>query len=583
MSKHEYIEAPVEAEPLNWWRQFSAEDLGPRDAAQIRRALRRLDLRRSRMARCCPRGRRRGDRRRHSRRGQAAVRRRGRRYRDERRRRSGDRRRPRGAGIRRAHKALHEKQWGDDEGNASSAAAELAESTDAGDKADVGRSAGQPGEPAHGAAAKTVTRLRDLAGFGPAKAWGLQLAADLAEYKAGQLGWDEIDKGLLLSGPSGCGKTLFAAALAAECEVPILRSSYADCEAATGSGNLIAKAIKKVFSDARKKAPCILFIDEIDSVGARGKRGHNSGWFDIVINSLLAELDGAEPCNGVVVVGATNHPDQIAPALLRPGRIDRHIRIPKPTIEDPKAILAHHLGEIAGLDEAARACRGLSPATVAQVAREARRTARKAKRDVGAVDVVDVIIERRGRRDPTLDRRICVHEAGHVLVDLKLGLHVPYVDADAGETAIEVPAGTMSLAGLETHLAGMMGGRAAEIAVFGEPTFGAVGDLANATSLANAAVAQAGLAGSLIVMPDEAAIAEPDVRRRVEDLMGKAMESAAAIVSENRRALDALARALAKRRYLDADEVKAVVRRARRPAKKLRQRKDATDDQPQHS
>jgi ATP-dependent Zn protease len=409
----------------------------------------------------------------------------------------------------------------------------------------------------------------------------LQLAADLAEYKAGRLAWEDVDRGLLLSGPPGCGKTLFAAALANECEVPLLRSSYSDWEAATGSGNLIAKAIKKAFSDARKKAPCILFIDEMDSVGARGKRGHNSGWFDVIINALLAELDGAEPRNGVVVVGATNHPDQVDPALLRPGRLDRHIRIPKPTIDDLKAILAHHLGEIDGLDEAARACRGLSPATVAQVAREARRSARKAKRPVGAVDVIDVIAERRGRRDPKLDRRICVHEAGHVLVDLKLGLHVPYVDADAGETAIEAPAGTMSLAELESRLAGMMGGRAAEIAVFGEPTSGAVGDLANATSLANAAVTQVGLAGSLIVMPVEAAIAEPDVRRRVENLMEKAMERAAAIVSENRRVLNTLARALAKRRYLDADEVKAVVRRAPRPARKVLQPKVATDDQPQ--
>jgi len=478
-----------------------------------------------------------------------------------------------------ALKALHQKIWEDDEGNTSSATAEVAEPTDAGDKGEAGHSAGQPGEPSHGEPAKKITRLRDLAGFGPAKAWGLQLAADLAEYKAGRLGWEDIDKGLLLSGPPGCGKTLFAAALAAECEVPLLRSSYADWEAATGSGNLIAKAIKKAFSDARKKAPCILFIDEMDSVGARGKRGHNSGWFDVIINALLAELDGAEPRNGVVVVGATNHPDQIDPALLRPGRLDRHVTIPKPTIEDLKAILAHHLGEIDDLDEAARACRGLSPATAAQVAREARRMARKAKRAVGAADVIDVLTERRGRRDPKLDRRICVHEAGHVLVDLTLGLHVPYVDADAGETAIEAAVGTMSLGEVETHLAGMMGGRAAEIAVFGEPTSGAIGDLANATSLANAAVTQVGLAGSLIVMPNEVAISEPDVRQRVEDLMGKAMERATAIVSENRRALDTLARALAKRRYLDADEVKAVVRRARRPAKVL-QPKDATDDEP---
>jgi cell division protease FtsH len=213
------------------------------------------------------------------------------------------------------------------------------------------------------------------------------------------------------------------------------------------------------------------------------------------------------------VVGATNHPDLIDPALLRPGRLDRHFRIPKPTIDDLKTVLAHHLGKLDGLERAARACRGLSPAAVAQVAREARRAARKARRDVGADDVVDAIVARRGRCEPKLDRRICVHESGHALVGVRLGLLVSYVDADAGETAIGDPIGVMSLAEIETQLTAMMGGRAAETAVFGAPTSGAIGDLAHATSLAHAAVAQAGLTGSLIVMPEEVALAQSDVRR----------------------------------------------------------------------
>jgi ATP-dependent Zn protease len=474
-------------------------------------------------------------------------------------------------------KALHKNDRADDEANASTVLA------DWDDVADEAPGADQPDEQPPGKAAAKVTRLRDLAGFGEARDWGLQLAADFAEFKAGRLGWEDVDKGLLLSGPPGSGKTFFAVALAAECEVPLLRSSYADWEAATGPGNLIAEAIQKAFAEARKEAPCIVFIDELDSVGSRGKRQNNNGWFDVVINALLAELDGAEPRTGVVVVGATNHPDLIDPALLRPGRLDRHFRIPKPTIDDLKTVLAHHLGKLDGLERAARACRGLSPAAVAQVAREARRAARKARRDVGADDVVDAIVARRGRCEPKLDWRICVHESGHALVGVRLGLLVSYVDADAGETAIGDPIGVMSLAEIETQLTAMMGGRAAETAVFGAPTSGAIGDLARATSLAHAAVAQAGLTGSLIVMPEEVALVRSDVRRRVEHLMARAMDRASEIVLENRQALDALVDALAERRYLDADEVKAALQRPLRTRRRSRRRKASRNNRGERS
>jgi len=143
-----------------------------------------------------------------------------------------------------------------------------------------------PTIPVGDAATVVVTRLRDLSGYGEAKTWGMQLAADLTEYRDGKLDWADVDKGLLLSGATGTGKTYFAKALAAECEVPLIESSYGDWETKTGSGNLIVKAIKAVFADAKKKAPCIVFIDEIDSIGSRGKRTHNSGWFDVIINGL---------------------------------------------------------------------------------------------------------------------------------------------------------------------------------------------------------------------------------------------------------------------------------------------------------
>lgn len=240
-------------------------------------------------------------------------------------------------------KALHEEKWRGDAANA------LTNSTALNEANGETFEAESPNVKTQLKAVGRIVRLRDLSGYGAAKAWGMRLAADLTDYKAGRLTWEDVDSGLLLSGPPGCGKTFFATALASECGVPLIRSSYADWEAGTGGGNLIAKSIKRAFADARKAAPCILFIDEIDSVGARGGRAHNSGWFDVVINALLAELDGAEPRPGVVVVGATNHPDAIDPALRRPGRLDRHIEIPKPTIDDLKGILAHHFGKLAGL------------------------------------------------------------------------------------------------------------------------------------------------------------------------------------------------------------------------------------------
>ena len=175
--------------------------------------------------------------------------------------------------------ALHNDDGAPDEANASTALAEWL------DVVDETLGVDRPDEHSSRKAVKKVTRLRDLAGFGEARDWGLQLAADFAEFKAGRLGWEDVDKGLLLSGPPGSGKTFFAVALAAECEVPLLRSSYADWEAATGPGNLIAEAIQKAFAEARKEAPCIVFIDELDSVGSRGKRQNNNGWFDVVINA----------------------------------------------------------------------------------------------------------------------------------------------------------------------------------------------------------------------------------------------------------------------------------------------------------
>jgi cell division protease FtsH len=407
-------------------------------------------------------------------------------------------------------------------------------------------------------AEKVITRLRDLSGYGAAKEWGLQLAADLADYKAGRLAWDDVDKGMLLSGPPGCGKTFFVSALAAECGVPLILSSYSDWENATGSGNLISKAIKKIFADARKEAPCIMFIDEIDTMGVRGDSHHNSSWFASIINTLLAELDGAEPRDGVIVIGATNHPEKVDPALLRPGRLDRHIEIPRPSIADLPGILAHHIGKIDGIDRAARACRGLSAADIAQIARDARRRARKLKKPVSAGDVMEIAGDRRPTRTQALDKLVCVHEAGHAIAALELGIPLVSVDVDACCTTIELLLGSLTRSEIDRDLAFLLAGRAAEIAVFGVPSHGASNDLMQATKSAATAISAGGLDGSLLSLDPSAALTLEENRDRVEAILVAAAERAQTLIAANRPALDALADALGRERYLDAAEVKAI-------------------------
>src|SRR5208283_3547840 len=178
-------------------------------------------------------------------------------------------------------------------------------------------------------APKPPVRLRDLSGYGAAKDWGLQLADDLQAFKRGEITFDDVDKGIFLSGPPGCGKTYFARALAAECGVDLVSTTYSDWQSNSG-GDAMAKGLKKLFETWREKAkggPFILFVDEIDSIGTRGSNDHNDSWFRTIVNAWLAFLDGAEPRTGIVVIGATNLPERIDPALLRPGRLDRHIEI----------------------------------------------------------------------------------------------------------------------------------------------------------------------------------------------------------------------------------------------------------------
>ncbi|MGW9232700.1 AAA family ATPase [Pseudorhizobium sp. NPDC055634] len=189
-------------------------------------------------------------------------------------------------------------------------------------------------------------RVEKLTGYGEARQWALDLKEDLNLWREGQLDWSEMSTRLLLSGPPGTGKTTFARALCNTLQVPLVATSVATWLEPGYLGDVL-KCITATFAAATRKAPCILFIDELDNIGSRGRntgKNYDDYWTSL-INRLLELLDGAAKTEGVIVVGATNLPDNIDPALLRSGRLEKHVVIPPPDTDAMVGILVHHLGD----------------------------------------------------------------------------------------------------------------------------------------------------------------------------------------------------------------------------------------------
>jgi cell division protease FtsH len=446
---------------------------------------------------------------------------------------------------------------------------------------------------------RPTTRFSDVAGYDGAK----QEVGEVVDFlknparyaRAGAIG----PRGVLMAGPPGTGKTLMARAVAGEAEVPFLAltgSSFVEMFVGVG-----AARVRDLFADARKRAPSIIFIDEIDAIGQRrGGSIVSNDEREQTLNQMLAEMDGFDPSTGVVVMAATNRPDILDPALLRPGRFDRTVEVPLPNQAERAAILkvhskGKHLAKDVDLDAVARGTPGFSGADLSNLVNEAAIVAVRKNRDVITAKDIDEARDRviLGRRDssnallPEEKHSVAVHEAGHALVAV-LSQH-----ADPVAKISILPAGralgvTEQLPVDERHLysesylddllAIRLGGRASEILVIGEASTGAANDLASATDLAIKMVRDWGLSPRLGPIgfgsdgPDHNATTPWSARpfaegtqlaidQEVSRLLMEAEQRATQILGENRRTLDALVDVLLEKETISGEELAAVVSR----------------------
>jgi cell division protease FtsH len=364
------------------------------------------------------------------------------------------------------------------------------------------------------------TTFADVAGYEGAKSEIAEVVDFLRNPDRYSRAGAVVPKGVLMVGPPGTGKTLLARAVAGEAQVPFISvtgSSFVELFVGVG-----ASRVRDLFDMARKRAPAIIFIDEIDAIG---QRRAGSGAIvsnderEQTLNQLLAEMDGFEPSTGVVVLAATNRPEVLDPALLRPGRFDRQVTIPLPNVNERSAILAVHtrdkkLAPDVDLNAVARGTPGFSGADLANLANEAAIFAVRDHRDVITAGDFDAARDRiiLGRREgsnvllPEEKNAVAVHESGHAMV-AALSEH-----ADPVAKVTILPAGqtlgvTEQLPLVERHmysedylldsLAVRLGGRAAELVVIGQGSTGASNDLAGATDLAIKMVREFGLSKTL--------------------------------------------------------------------------------------
>ncbi|MFS9241798.1 ATP-dependent zinc metalloprotease FtsH [Streptococcus sp. HMSC074B11] len=445
-------------------------------------------------------------------------------------------------------------------------------------------------------------RFSDVAGAEEEKQELVEVVEFLKDPKRFTKLGARIPAGVLLEGPPGTGKTLLAKAVAGEAGVPFFSISGSDfVEMFVGVG---ASRVRSLFEDAKKAAPAIIFIDEIDAVGRQRGVGLGGGndEREQTLNQLLIEMDGFEGNEGIIVIAATNRSDVLDPALLRPGRFDRKVLVGRPDVKGREAILKVHarnkpLAEDVDLKLVAQQTPGFVGADLENVLNEAALVA--ARRNKSVIDASDIdeaedrVIAGPSKKDKTVSQKerelVAYHEAGHTIVGLVLSnarvVHKVTIvpRGRAGGYMIALPKEDQMLLSKEDmkeQLAGLMGGRVAEEIIFNVQTTGASNDFEQATQMARAMVTEYGMSEKLGPVQYEGnhamfgaqspqkSISEQtayEIDEEVRSLLNEARNKAAEIIQSNRKTHKLIAEALLKYETLDSTQIKSLYETGKMP------------------
>jgi cell division protease FtsH len=409
-----------------------------------------------------------------------------------------------------------------------------------------------------------------------------------------------IPKGVLLVGPPGTGKTLLARAIAGEAKVPFFSLSGSEfVEMFVGVG---AARVRDLFRQAEAKAPCIVFIDELDALGKVRTQSPMGGHEEReqTLNQLLAEMDGFDSKKGVIIMAATNRPEVLDPALLRPGRFDRQVLVDKPDVKGREAILQIHakdvtVAESVDFERIAVRTAGFSGADLANLVNEAALlAARRDKTAVDRTDFEDAIdrlvagLEKKRVMSPRMRRVIAVHEVGHAIVGSLLpGLDPVHKVSIVGRGfgalgyTMHLPAEDRYLrtrTELQHEMAVLLGGRTAEMLIFDEMSTGDHNDLLRATDIARSMVTELGMSDLVgpvnhegrrrstfldtPFIPERGVYAEDTARvidAEVKRLIGEAEQTARRLLTENRHSLDRVTDRLLEKEVIDGDELREML------------------------
>lgn len=440
-------------------------------------------------------------------------------------------------------------------------------------------------------------KFSDVAGEDEAK----ENLAEIVDYLHNPDKYKEIGasmpKGILLAGPPGTGKTMLAKAVAGEAEVPFFSMSGSEfVEMFVGMG---ASKVRDLFKQAKEKAPCIVFIDEIDAIGQKrnsGKMGGNDER-EQTLNQLLTEMDGFEGNTGVVILAATNRPESLDPALTRPGRFDRRVPVELPDLKGREAILKVHAKKIKVSEEVdfqqiARMASGASGAELANIVNEAAlravRDGRKYATQSDLEESIEVVIAGYQKKNAILTDKekwtVAYHEIGHALVAARQTQSapvqkitiIPRTSGALGYT-MQVEDGNhylMTKEEIENKIATYTGGRAAEEVVFGTISTGASNDIEQATKLARSMITRYGMSKDFDMVAMEtvsgqylggdtslicSAGTQDEIDRQVVELVKRLHKKAAEILLENRQKLDELARFLYEKETITGEEFMAIL------------------------